>query len=365
MTMCSNISGNKPHVIVIGAGGVGVIAALSLFHCNKTEVSLVVRSDYDHVKVHGYKISSCDYGDLEGWKPHHLYKSVEHAIKDDPKRFYQYVLVTTKNIPDGPFQSRIPEIIRPIMKNNLTYHNDKKCNILLIQNGIEIESDILTTFNKTTYNYNILSGIQIIGSTKIDKGVINQQGHEHLSVGSFDSSDQDSILAAKNFIGYYLNEGFNSIEFDERVRYSRWKKLLYNAAINTTTALVGLDVPRAFEFGKDKKSTEFGIFRPAMKEIVRIAEAEGIILEDKFIDFFVNCTRDLLFKPSMCVDVQKHQLMEIEVILGNPIKLAKKYGVETPILEMLYNLLILVQCKLKEEKGLIVFDEKISRLVDH
>ena len=101
-----------------------------------------------------------------------------------------------------------------------------------------------------------------------------------------------------------------------------------------------------------------------MREIVKIAEAEGIILENKLIDFFVNCTRDLLFKPSMCVDVQKHQLMEIEVILGNPIKLAKKYGVETPVLDMLYNLLILVQCKLKEEKGLIVFDERTSRLTD-
>ena len=360
--MTSIIQENKPHVIVIGAGGVGVITALSLFRCNKTEVSLVVRSDYDHVMAHGYKISSCDYGELEGWKPHHIYKNVEHAIKDDPKRFFQYVLVTTKNIPDGPIESRVPEIIKPIMENNLIYHNNKKCNIILIQNGIDIESDILITFDKSKYNYNILSGIQIIGSTKIGKGVINQQGHEHLRVGSFDTFDHDHVFAAKKFIDYYLNEGFNSACFEVNVLHFRGGKSLYK--ISTTTALVGLDVPRTLEFGKDKKSTEFGIYRPAMREIVKIAEAEGIILENKFIDFFVNCTRDLLFKPSMCVDVQKHQLMEIEVILGNPIKLAKKYGVETPVLDMLYNLLILVQCKLKEEKGLIVFDERTSRLTD-
>lgn len=357
-------SETKPNVIVIGAGGVGVIAALSLFYCNKSEVSLVVRSDYDHVTNEGYKILSCDYGEYENWKPHHLYKDVHHAIEEDPNRFYEYVIVTTKNIPDGPVGSRVPTIIKPIMENQLVQHPDKKTNILLIQNGIEIESDVLATFDKSKYNYNMLSGIQIIGSTKIGTGIINQQGHEHLSVGSFNASDIDAIKAAEKFVGLYLNEGLNSIEFDERVRYSRWKKLLYNAAINTTTALVGLDVPRTLEFAKNKKSTEMEIYKPAMQEIVNIAAAEGIILDEQFIEFFTNITRNIMFKPSMCVDVQKHQLMELEVILGNPIKLAEKYNVETPILKMLYNLLILVQCKLKEEKGLIKFDETTARLAD-
>lgn len=356
----------RPNIIVIGAGGVGVIAALSLFHCDKTDVSLVVRSDYEHVIEHGYKISSCDYGELENWRPHHLYRDIDHVIESDPTKFYEYIIVTTKNIPDGPLASRVPEIIRKLMESQSQHHPDKKFNILLIQNGIEIESDILSTFPPTKYNnYNILSGIQIIGSTKIGPGIINQQGHEHLSVGAFDSSNTNAIHAAQKFVTLYLNEGFNAIDFDERVRYSRWKKLLYNAAINTTTALVGLDVPRTLEFATNKESTVMEIYKPAMQEIINIAAAEGIILDPQFIDFFTNITRNIMFKPSMCVDVEKHQLMELEVILGNPIRLAKRYGVQTPVLKMLYNLLILVQCKLKEEKGLIEFDEKIARLVDN
>lgn len=358
-------SEEKPNVIVIGAGGVGVIAALSLFHAQKTEVSLVVRSDYHHVTKEGYKISSCDYGELSNWKPHHLYKDVDHAIEEAPKRFYEYVIITTKNIPDGPMASRVPTILKPILENQLTQHPERKTNILLIQNGIDIECDVLETYDKSKYNYNLLSGIQIIGSTKIGKGIINQQGHEHLSVGSFNASDMDAIKAAQKFVGLYLNEGLNSIEFDERVRYSRWKKLIYNAAINTTTALVGLDVPRTLEFAKNKKSTELELYKPAMQEIVNIAAAEGIVLDEQFIEFFSNISRNMIFKPSMCVDVQKHQLMELEVILGNPLKLAEKYNVQTPVLRMLYNLLILVQCKLKEEKGLIKFDETTARLVDN
>lgn len=350
----------KPKVLVIGAGGVGVIAAVSLFHCQKSTVSLVVRSDYDHVKDHGYTISSVDYGELNNWKPHHLYRDVEHSLESGD--FYDYVVVTTKNIPDGPVASRVPEILRPIMTKQSSF--GRKWNVLLIQNGIDIECDLLDEFDKVKYNYNILSGIQIIGSTKIGTGIINQQGHENLSVGSFDANDTDTIEAAKNFVSMYYNEGINDIQYDDRVRYSRWKKLLYNAAINTSTALVGLDVPRALEFAPGKMATELEIFKPAMKEVITIAAAEGIILEEQFIETFTNITRNIMFKPSMCVDVQKHQLMELEVILGNPIRLARKYNVETPVLTLLYNLLTLVQCKLKEEKGLLKFDETTCRLVD-
>lgn len=42
---------------------------------------------------------------------------------------------------------------------------------------------------------------------------------------------------------------------------------------------------------------------------------------------FTEITRNKVFKPSMCVDRDKGQLMELEVILGNPIRIAKRNGV--------------------------------------
>lgn len=349
------------NVIVVGAGGVGVITALSLYKRGKSNVSLVVRSDYDHVLKHGYSINSCDYGELEDWRPHHLFKTAEQA--SDANIFFDYIIVTTKNIPDGPISSRVSNIIKPLLISNHKLNNAGQSNIVLVQNGIDIEHEITEAFDKTKLNYTVLSGIQFIGSTKIGHGKINQQGQDRLSVGAFDPDDIHALRAAETFVDLYNNEGFNLVEFDERVRYSRWKKLLYNAAINTTTALVGLDVPRTLEFAENKKSTEFGIYRPAMQEIMKIAQAEGIILDDQFVDFFTNITRKLIFKPSMCVDVEKCQLMELEVILGNPIRIARKYNVQTPVLSMLYNLLILTQGRIKEKKGLIKFDEETATLL--
>ena len=41
-----------------------------------------------------------------------------------------------------PIHAHVPESNKPVMESNLVFQNDKKCNILLIQNGIDIESDI-------------------------------------------------------------------------------------------------------------------------------------------------------------------------------------------------------------------------------
>ncbi|CAB4252207.1 similar to Saccharomyces cerevisiae YDL144C Putative protein of unknown function [Maudiozyma barnettii] len=351
-----------PNVIVVGAGGVGVICALSLCTKGKTDVSLVVRSDFNHVQEKGYQIDSCNYGKLDSWRPHHIFKTTEDAASDG--KFFDYILIATKNIPDGPVHSRVENIVKPLLLNNHSIDVTRQSNILLVQNGIDIEKSILEIFDQKEYNYTILSGIEIVGSTKIATGTIHQIGTEKIFVGAFQPDDNRAKEAAKQFVDMYVNEGQNAGEFDPRVRHSRWNKLLYNAAINTTTALIGLDVPRALQFGVDGKSTEFEIFRPAMNEIIKIAASEGIILDEAYIDIFTNISRNLLFKPSMCVDREKGQLMELEVILGNPIGIAKKNGVETPVLSNLYFLLVMLQGKLKEANGLINFDEETCRIVN-
>ncbi|CAI4057331.1 hypothetical protein SKDZ_04G0970 [Saccharomyces kudriavzevii ZP591] len=352
-------------VLVIGAGGVGVITALSLWMKRESDVSLVVRSDYDKVSEHGYTIESCDYGQLEGWRPHHIYRTVKEAAADANNKGYNYVVVTTKNIVDGPADARVSSIIRPVLdQNKRLYGSQLTTHVLLVQNGINIEKEIWEEFPRDEYQYTVLSGIQLVGSTKVGTGRISQIGQDHLYCGAFDPQDGAAIQAANEFVRMYSNEGRNFAEFDPRVRYSRWKKLVYNAAINTATALVGLDVPRCLEFGVDRKSTEIEVFHPAMREIVAIAASEGIVIEEEFITMFTEITRNKVFKPSMCVDRDKSQLMELEVILGNPIRIARGNGVPTPTLSVLYNLLVLVQARLKEQKGLIKFDEKTARLVD-
>ncbi|QLQ79146.1 hypothetical protein HG537_0B04940 [Torulaspora globosa] len=343
-----------PEIIVIGAGGVGVISALSLFLRGKSQVSLVVRSDYEHVKEFGYEIDSCDYGQLNNWRPHGFFKSVKDASESG--KFFEYVVVTTKNIPDGPEGSSVADVIRCIVESNGKLCPERQTNILLVQNGIDIEKDLYAKFDCGDGKVVVLSGTQLIGSTKIGKGVIRQIGQDHILVGPFEKQNKAAVDAAKRFIDLYRNEDRNLVVFDENVRYTRWRKLIYNSVIATTTALVGMDVSRCLQFGVGGISTEEEIFKPGMREIIAIAASEGIELDEECITFFCDISRKREYKPSMCVDCENGQLMELEVILGNPLKIARQNGVSTPVLSLIYNMLFMVQNKLKEQKGYIKFE---------
>ncbi|KLO99327.1 ketopantoate reductase [Fusarium fujikuroi] len=49
------------NILLIGGGGLGVIAALSLEASSRAKVTAVLRSNYETVSANGYKISSCEY----------------------------------------------------------------------------------------------------------------------------------------------------------------------------------------------------------------------------------------------------------------------------------------------------------------
>ncbi|AAS51999.1 ADR079Cp [Eremothecium gossypii ATCC 10895] len=342
---------DKLRALVIGAGAVGVVAAYALFRNGGAEVSLVSRSDYDRVVSQGYTIDSVNYGNVTGWRPSHLYKSLTDAIAADV--FYDYVVLTTKNVPDGPVQDTVAHILAPILDANKRVDPEKPFGLVLMQNGIDIEHTVLQDGDTADRKLALLSGVQMVASTKIEPGRISQKTPDRLYVGAFDIADELAIQFAKRFVSLYHNEGVNEALYDANVRETRWTKLLYNASINPTTALVGLDVSRCLSYGIQGKSTAEHIFRPAMKEIIAAAASEGIVLDEKLVPFFIDITGKIPFKPSMCVDAEHSRLMEIEVILGNPIRIAERHNVPVPTLSMLYHLLILVQGKLKAQQGIV------------
>lgn len=332
---------SKPKVLVIGSGGVGTVSALSLTENNKSEVTLVVRSDYELIKSQGYSIDSCTYGKLTNWKPHNLAKSVDHAQEEFGP--FDYILLTTKNIPDGPITCE--EIIKPAIKTG----NEV---IILLQNGLGIENPMFKSYP----GHIILSGISLIGSTYIN-GHVKNPGKDFVYLGDFKPKDQRLLKSQEKieeFIKIYQNDDFNknSIQLDENVQKRRWEKLIYNSVFNVICALTELDNNRIqMNIGNDS------LIRPAMYEIISIAKSEGIECDESFVDKYLHIGDGLFYTPSMAIDVHKGQLMELEIILGNPMKIAKKNNVSTPILSVLYPLLKLVQFRLKEKKKMITINE--------
>ena len=114
-------------VLIIGAGAIGGFYG-SLLAKAGADVAVVCRSDYDHVKKHGFKIDSYVLGTWTFTPSQVLENAADYEGTAD------YVLLCTKVVPSV---DRVA-LIRPAVSANTA--------IVFIQNGVEIEQEMLSAF---------------------------------------------------------------------------------------------------------------------------------------------------------------------------------------------------------------------------
>lgn len=330
------MSAAKSKVLLVGMGGVGSIASYTLQLNGKSDVTVVARSSYDILTTTGFKLESCDYGTVDSFKPDHVSKSVEEAGKEFGP--FDFIVVTTKNIPDI---SPVEKIIEPVVTPSSV--------IVLLENGGGIERDLFKAYPKN----HVISGVTIIGST-LYTDTVKQVGTDGISFGAFINPNLPADAqkeSAKKFHEIYRND-INNAKYDENVKFIRWRKLVYNAAINSACAITNVDSGRLQVFGGYKS-----IVLPAMEEVLLIAKSDGVDLPRDVIDFMANSDDDY-YPPSMLIDLRKGQYTEYKIILGNALDIAKENGVNAPILSVLHNLLHIIQMRTMEEKGRFELPEK-------
>lgn len=326
------------NVLILGTGGVGAMVAYGISYTNKSHLSLIVRSSFEKVKREGFDINSVDYGTVDHWIPETVYRSIEEAAKSGP--VFDYIVISTKNCPDIV---KLEDMIEPIVV-------DGKTSIVLFQNGIEIERP----FFKKYPNNIVISGVTFIGSDN-KHGKVTQHLHDYALVSYFENpnlSDEIQEKKTKEFIEIYNNEKID-ITYHPNTKYCRYQKIIYNAALNTTACLTGVDTGRLYMAG----ATE-SIVVPAMREVVKIAKADGVTFPENIIDETVRRDQSSWYSPSMLLDHKHNNPIELEIILGNLVTRAHELNIEIPILTLLYDLLKVVQFKLKEANGYITLPKE-------
>ncbi|RSL92503.1 hypothetical protein CEP52_013776 [Fusarium oligoseptatum] len=299
---------DKANVLLIGGGGVGAIVALNIETGGRGTVTSVLRSNFNIVNQQGYTINSIDHGDIPGWKPTKLVNSVPDVAKDSLPPF-DYVITTTKNCPDVP--PTLPEIIAPAVTPGHTV-------IVMIQNGLNIEKPVFERFPRNI----VLSGVSMIGSHERQVGIISHVDPDILYLGAFHNpnfqDDKDEVAAAHAFIKIYGAGDKTNIQFSDD-----------------------------------------GLVRPAMKEVFEVASKCGHQLPEDIIDTMINLDpMDLYLEPSMLCDFRKGNLMEVEYLVGEPLREAKRVGVSTPNLTVIYEICKAIQWRMKEGKGLVTVPPK-------
>jgi 2-dehydropantoate 2-reductase len=315
-----------PKVLIHGSGAIGSIYAYLLLRSG-CEVTAICRSNYEAAKNGGFHISSALYGSDIHIEPKVVRTPSEAAATGTT---FDYVVVCCKALPE----SNTAEVIAPVI-------GDDEPTIVLIQNGIDIEDEYKTRFP----NNRLLSCVAYLPVTQTSPGHISMGNMERLEIGLYPASDHEKSEArgrAEQFVNLLCSAGGNAT-YHADIQERRWTKLLLNASWNPMCALtMSRDVALlASTASTEEPSLAFTNVRAVMDEVVDIARALGYTSVDRdAVEGVMKIATARIGKqgiePSMLVDALEMRRMEVEVILGNPVRTAKRLAVAVPRMEMLY-----------------------------
>ncbi|RJE19731.1 hypothetical protein PHISCL_07923 [Aspergillus sclerotialis] len=327
----------KSRVLVVGTGGIGTMSAYALEQ-GLAEVTVVMRSNYDAAVKNGIDIDSVLWGQIKGWKPSAITRTVPDVSKGEAPPF-DYVLVTTKNIPDVP--PTVADIISPAVTPGKTA-------IVLSQNGINIEKPLIARFPTNP----LISSVAYTGATETALAKIYNDDPDCQKIGAFANPQvpvEVANEAARNYVRIYNPEGKLDVIYDPDVSKVRWRKIAYNGTMNPVASILCMDTPRM----RMSQHIIDDLILPMIREIRAIAEASGVVLQPDLVDAVMHQDpNDTAFKPSMCQDYEKGNLMEVENLVGEPLREAEKLNVPAPTLRIIYCIMKGLQLKVKESKGL-------------
>jgi 2-dehydropantoate 2-reductase len=295
------------NILVIGTGAIGSFYG-SLLARQGHRVAVVARSEYEHIQTHGIRIRS-ERGDYH-FRPDAVLRSAgELMAKPD------YVLLCVKLVSGVDRVGLLRDAVGP------------DTTIVLIANGVDIESEIVAAFP----DHEILSGLAFVCVTRTAPGEVWHQAYGRLVFGPYPAGETSEKLKA--LCVAFENAGMPCSATAD-IATARWQKCVWNAAFNPLSVLSGGLATR------DILSHQEPLVRAIMGEICSIAAALGHPLPQDIVEKNIVSTRKMPpYKTSMLVDFEATKPMETESILGNAVRAGRRSGVAIPYLESLYALM--------------------------
>jgi 2-dehydropantoate 2-reductase len=325
------------NILIVGAGAIGAFYASRLAVVSGTSVSVICRSNYKAVKANGFQVTSPQYGDYT-FTPAHTFANPEEARKSGIQ--WDYIVVSTKALPDVSNDSTILEGLV----------SDKTA-IVLIQNGLGVEAPYAKRFPHSA----ICSAVTIATCAQPQHGQIKHNRWTRINSGPYllhldtgGSKDTDVHFTERNdaFITLLKEGGIKDAEAytHAKLQLVRWHKIAINASFNPSSVLTLCSSNASL--ASDPEVTLH--LKGVMTEILETApKIIGQPMPKEFAapDKILASTRKNMSGsiPSMAIDWEAGKKMEIEVILGNPIRIARERGFEMPRLQTLYAMVRMAQ----------------------
>ncbi|KAK0558090.1 hypothetical protein OC846_000083 [Tilletia horrida] len=357
--MSAASSSTPVHILIVGAGAVGCFYGSRLHDASRgVLVSLVCRSNYKAIAASGVKMETRNFGNYN-FTPHRVFSSIEHAAASTDTSAsssssssairWDYIVVTTKALPDiVDDAAQIRALVAP-----------SHSAIVLIQNGVGIERPHRLAFPTNP----ILSSVTVISAEQIAQGVIRQNRWMRIHLGAFYTDapsapppsrelQTQSEQANSRLVDLLQAGGVSdaSAHSPAELQLIRWHKLTINSAFNPSAVLSGGSTNSAMALDPELRIHVRGVMQEIWETAPRILGQpfdSHLATPDKIL---TSTERNTSGRPSMLVDWEQGRPMELEVILGNPIRIAREHGLEMPRLQSLYALLKMAQSRRDEAR---------------
>jgi 2-dehydropantoate 2-reductase len=302
-------------IVVMGTGGMGGYYGGLLSKAGQ-DVTFVARGQHlDAIRNNGLQVKSI-HGDF---------------------------IVSPANANDDPASLPTPDLILFCTK---TYHTEeaaaqikpivgKDTTVLSLQNGIDAAERI----GQVVGMEHMVAGATWISSAVESPGVIRQMSEfRRVVIGELNGATTPRIQA----IYEALKAAGITAELSNNILKVMWTKFVFIAAASSFGSLTRLPI------GEYRSVPETrALITQLIEEVSAVARREGIELDadvvEKTLQFIDNNGPKI--KPSMQLDVEAGRRTEIESLIGVVGRRGRELGIETPVADMLYAVLLPVDLK--------------------
>ncbi|WP_426357463.1 ketopantoate reductase family protein [Pseudocolwellia sp. HL-MZ19] len=307
--------------LIIGAGGIGCFYGAKLQIAGH-HVTFLSRGEH----LYAMQQSGLEVEHKESYFSDPVEAlDIDALIKNKVCDHYDLIMLTTK----GGATASILEQLDHWLSNSETP-------FLSLQNGVDNEPLI----SKAIGEERTLGGLAVrIGGHIIEPGKVHATGAAQLIIGAWPNVENCSIEKNNNI--EKLIEVFVSAEISTQlslnIKQELWRKLLINNGVNPLSAITGLNTGEL----TSHKTLTLRVYE-MMEEVASVAKADDVVLSKQDIDemYELICTFDPI-KTSMLIDKEKGRPLELDSICGAVLRRSEKLGIQTPITQLVNDLLIL------------------------
>lgn len=295
-------------VAVIGAGAVGAFYGARL---QKNGCRVFYQSRYsadgDDEKTITLKVNSI-------WESFQLDAEFFSSVARMPRA--DLVILATKVLPGIDYA----ELIEPVLKPGST--------IVVLQNGINIEETLMKTYTANP----VVGALAFTCINRIDK---NQIDHLDYGLIKLAAATEEYEPQAAEVYNLFSNAGIKT-GLDRPLRKLRYEKLLWNVPFNSLSVVAGGVTTDKMIASEKLRELIFVL----MQEVGALSNAEGYEVSEQSMHDMIERTENMsAYKTSMLLDYLAGRPMEVEAILGEPLRLAQQHGLNLPNMKAMYALL--------------------------